>query len=89
MRRIVTAVLMMLIPAASAEELGREVPWWKSAMYLALTPTFPDTYIEDKFDFEVGDQLMTHPNVTMEWITAIEQAGSQDVNCIALPLPRS
>ena len=30
--------------------------------------TFPDTYVEDDFDDEVGAAVMSHPNVEIDWV---------------------
>ena len=30
--------------------------------------TFPDTYVEDDFDDEVGAAVMAHPNVEIDWV---------------------
>lgn len=40
--------------------------WWK-----IIAPTFPDTFIEDQFMNGAGQELITHPNVQIEWIKEI------------------
>jgi len=47
---------------------NRDIPAWKKAVYAILTPTFPDTHVEDSFDHEVGNAVMAHPNVSLEWV---------------------
>ncbi|GIT28214.1 MAG: hypothetical protein Ct9H300mP1_02600 [Planctomycetaceae bacterium] len=38
---------------------------WK---FPGLGLTFPDTYVEDDFDDEVGAAVMSHPNVEIDWV---------------------
>ncbi|MDX1680342.1 MAG: phosphatidylserine/phosphatidylglycerophosphate/cardiolipin synthase family protein [Akkermansiaceae bacterium] len=40
----------------------------QSLIYKLLTPTFPDTYCEDDYGDELGNQVINHPLVTMEWV---------------------
>ncbi len=40
----------------------------KRLMFRIRALTFPDTYVEDGYGFELGRQVMAHPNVTMEWV---------------------
>jgi len=46
----------------------KKLPAWKSLVYRMMIPTFPDTYVEDDFDSSLGDALMAHPNVRLEWV---------------------
>jgi cardiolipin synthase len=47
---------------------NKKIPAWRSLAYRMLAPTFPDTYVEDEFDFSTGDALMSHPGVSIEWV---------------------
>ena len=38
---------------------------WK---YNVFGLTFPDTYVEDDFGFELGEAVRNHPNVEIEWV---------------------
>jgi cardiolipin synthase len=40
----------------------------KALKYRLLRPTFPDTFVEDDYDFDLGRRVMQHPNVTFEWV---------------------
>ncbi|NQU23559.1 MAG: phosphatidylserine/phosphatidylglycerophosphate/cardiolipin synthase family protein [Candidatus Nealsonbacteria bacterium] len=44
------------------------IPLSRRLMYKISALTFPDTYVEDEYGFELGRQVMAHPNVTMEWV---------------------
>ena len=37
-------------------------------IYRMVAPTFPDTYVEDDYDDQLGWQIINHPLVTMEWV---------------------
>ncbi len=37
-------------------------------IYKAITPTFPDTYHEDDHTDELGNQIINHPKVTVDWV---------------------
>ncbi len=37
-------------------------------MYRARAVTFPDTYVEDNYDDRLGQQLLAHENVSVEWV---------------------
>ena len=40
----------------------------KRLIYKINALTFPDTYVEDDYDDSLGQQVMAHQNVTMEWV---------------------
>ena len=46
----------------------RRIPVLKRIVYKIIGRTFPDTFVEDGHDQELGARLLTHPNVTIEWI---------------------
>ena len=46
----------------------RKIPLLKRIVYKIIGCTFPDTFVEDKHDQELGALLLAHPNVTVEWI---------------------
>ena len=46
----------------------RRIPVLKRIVYKIIGRTFPDTFVEDEHDQELGARLLTHPNVTIEWI---------------------
>ena len=37
-------------------------------IYKMVAPTFPDTYVEDDYDDELGWKIIDHPLVTMKWV---------------------
>jgi cardiolipin synthase len=37
-------------------------------LYKLRALTFPDTYVEDHYDDDLGQQVMAHKNVTIEWV---------------------
>ncbi len=46
----------------------RRIPLLKRIIYKIIGRTFPDTFVEDEYDQELGASLLAHPNVTVEWI---------------------
>ena len=48
--------------------LNKPLAYHKRLAYALITPTFPNTYVEDEFDCAQGDRLMAHPQVTLEWV---------------------
>ena len=40
----------------------------KRLIYKLSAVTFPDTFVEDDYDDELGRQVMQHPNVTTQWV---------------------
>ncbi len=47
---------------------NRRIPLSKRLTYAILTPTFPNTFVEDDFDYELGQKVMEHANVSIEWV---------------------
>ena len=47
---------------------NKPIPLPTRLMYKIRALTFPDTYIEDEYGFESGEELVTHPNITVEWV---------------------
>jgi len=47
---------------------NKPIPPLRRLFYKLIAPTFPNTYVEDDFDFELGDRLMAHPRATIEWV---------------------
>ena len=45
----------------------RRIPLLKRIIYKIIGRTFPDTFVEDEHDQELGTRLLAHPNVTVEW----------------------
>jgi len=41
---------------------------WNRFMYGIRARTFPDTFVEDDYGFELGSQLMAHDNVGIQWV---------------------
>lgn len=46
----------------------RKIPPLKRLIYKLIAPTFPNTYVQDSHNQELGARLLDHPNVTVEWI---------------------
>ncbi len=46
----------------------KNLPSSKRLVYKLMSYTFPDTYIHDSFTDDAGQRLMSHKNVTMEWV---------------------
>ena len=46
----------------------RKIPLLKRIIYRIIGRTFPDTFVEDDHDQELGARLLAHPNVNVEWI---------------------
>ena len=46
----------------------RRIPLLKRIIYKVIGRTFPDTFVEDEYNQELGALLLSHPNVTVEWI---------------------
>ena len=40
----------------------------KRIVYRLIAPTFPDTFVRDERGFELGWQILDHPNVNIRWI---------------------
>jgi len=47
---------------------NRSIGAWSRLLYRIRALTFPDTYVEDEYGFELGRQLMAHENVTIQWV---------------------
>ena len=47
---------------------NRPLPRLKRLVYKLITPTFPDTYVEDNYTDALGTKLIAHPNVSVEWV---------------------
>jgi cardiolipin synthase len=48
--------------------LSRPLPFLKRLFYKLITPTFPDTFVEDDHTDALGADLIAHPNVTVDWV---------------------
>ncbi len=46
----------------------RKIPLLKRIVYRIIRRTFPDTFVEDEFDQQLGAALLAHPNVTVDWV---------------------
>lgn len=46
----------------------KEISTLKKWNYRFIARSFPYSYVEDDFGFELGERIMTHPNVRFEWI---------------------
>ena len=46
----------------------RKIPLLKRFFYKIIGRTFPNTFVEDDHDQELGAALLAHPNVTVEWV---------------------
>ncbi len=44
---------------------GRRL-WWKT-----ISPTFPDTFLEDEFQNGAGAELAAHPNTELTWVEGV------------------
>ena len=47
----------------------KEIPALKAWNYRFIARSFPHSYVEDDFGFDLGEQIMAHPNVRFEWIS--------------------
>ena len=47
---------------------NKDIPWLKRQTQRLLAPTFPDTYVEDEYGFALGERIMNHPGIEMEWV---------------------
>lgn len=48
--------------------LPRPLPALKRLAYKLITPTFPNTYVQDDHTDALGARLLAHPNVTIDWV---------------------
>lgn len=48
--------------------LTRHVSLLKRLIYRLIAPTFPNTYVEDRYTADLGQRIQAHPNVTIQWI---------------------
>ena len=46
----------------------RKVALYKRIAYKLIGYSFPDTFVTDSYDQKLGERLLAHPNVTVEWI---------------------
>ncbi len=46
----------------------RRISLLKRIIYKIIGRTFPDTFVEDEYNQELGALLLSHPNVTVDWI---------------------
>lgn len=46
----------------------RKIPLLKRIVYKIIGRTFPNTFVKDDHDQELGAALLAHPNVTVEWV---------------------
>ena len=46
----------------------RKIPLLKRIVYRIIGRTFPDTFVEDEYDQQLGTALLAHPNVTVDWV---------------------
>ena len=47
---------------------NKSIPATTRLMFKIRALTFPNTYVEDEFAFELGHQLMKHDNIAIEWV---------------------
>ena len=47
---------------------NRPIPAATGLMYKIRALTFPDTYVEDDYGDDLGNRMMTHENITIEWV---------------------
>jgi len=47
---------------------NKSIPAATRFMFKIRALTFPDTYVEDDFDFELGNKIMMHDNIAIEWV---------------------
>lgn len=47
---------------------NREIPWTKRLSHRLIAPTFPDTRVTDEYGFALGEKLMHHPGIEMQWV---------------------
>lgn len=47
---------------------NRDIPWLKRQTHRLLALSFPDTHIEDEYGFALGERVMNHPGIEMEWV---------------------
>jgi cardiolipin synthase len=62
------AIMCEVIEMNRKSFFPRRIPVLKRIVYKIIGRTFPDTFVEDEHDQELGARLLTHPNVTIEWI---------------------
>ena len=46
----------------------RKIPLLKRIVYKIIGRTFPNTFVKDDHNQELGAALLAHPNVTVEWV---------------------
>ena len=46
----------------------RKIPLLKRIFYKIIGRTFPNTFVADDHNQELGAALLAHPNVTVEWV---------------------
>ena len=47
---------------------NKPIPATTRLMYRIRALSFPDTWVEDDFGHELGDQLTSHDNILIEWV---------------------
>ena len=47
---------------------NKPIPAPTRLMYKLRALTFPDTRVEDDYGYELGEQIMAHENITIEWV---------------------
>ncbi|MDP6207469.1 MAG: phosphatidylserine/phosphatidylglycerophosphate/cardiolipin synthase family protein, partial [Roseibacillus sp.] len=62
------AIMCEVIEMNRKSFFPRRIPLLKRIIYKIIGRTFPDTFVEDEHDQELGTRLLAHPNVTVEWI---------------------
>ncbi len=47
---------------------NKPIPPSTRLMYKIRALSFPNTYVEDDYDYALGDQMMSHDNIMIEWV---------------------
>ena len=48
--------------------LNRDLSVRKRLTYALIATTFPDTFVQDEYTPELGNQMLAHPRITVEWV---------------------
>ena len=67
-RKDVAAVMYERIEMNRKSFFHLRLPTLRRWKYRVFGLTFPDTYVEDGFEDELGAAVMAHPNVEIEWV---------------------
>ncbi len=64
----ISAIICEVIEMNRKPFFPRKIPLLKRIIYRIIGRTFPDTFVKDDHKQELGARLLSHPNVTVEWI---------------------